>query len=171
MVPSCPGENSACYSDPGISTSARPLYKQQLGRRVAIPIRVLVVDDSEIVRMGVRVLLYDAAQWEICGEAENGADAITKVSELSPDIVVLDLIMPVMSGFETAARIRKIAPTTKIVFFSVHDTPTTARLVGADAFVSKASAAKELARAITGTLELGLNRTRTPDDSPDQKTN
>ena len=58
-----------------------------------IPVRVLVVDDSEIVRMGVRVLLYDSAQWEICGEAENGADAIAKVLEESPDVVVLDLIM------------------------------------------------------------------------------
>jgi DNA-binding NarL/FixJ family response regulator len=74
------------------------------------------------------------------------------VLDLSPDVVVLDLIMPVMSGFETAARIRKIAPTTKIVFFSVHDTPTTARLVGADAFVSKSSAAQDLSRAINRIL-------------------
>ena len=136
-----------------------------------IPVRVLVVDDSEIVRMGVRVLLYDSAQWEICGEAENGADAIAKVLEESPDVVVLDLIMPVMSGFETAARIRTIAPTTKIVFFSVHETPTTARLVGADAFVSKASAAKDLALAITTALELRPNPSRAHDGSPDQPTN
>ena len=107
------------------------------------------MDDNEVVRMGVRVLLSDRTQWEVCGEAANGMDAIEKVLELSPDVVILDLIMPVMSGFETAERIRRITPSTKIVFFSIHAIPTAARLVGADAFVSKSSVAQDLPRAIS----------------------
>lgn len=118
----------------------------------AIPIRVLVADDHEIVRMGVRILLAGSDQWEICGEAQDGAEAIAKVMELSPDVVILDLTMPVMSGFDTAKQIRRIAPSTRIVFFSMHETPTTARLVGADAFVSKSSAAQDLPRTIVEVL-------------------
>lgn len=118
-----------------------------------IPIRLLIVDDHEIVRIGVRILLSDFHQWEICGEARDGAEAIQKVVELSPDVVILDLTMPKMGGFDTAKRIRQFAPATRIVFFSIHEMPTTARLVGADAFVSKASAAKELAQAINQVVE------------------
>lgn len=114
--------------------------------------RLLVVDDHEIVRIGVRILLADRNKWEICGEARDGAEAIEKVVRLSPDVVILDLSMPVMGGFETAIRIRQIAPWTKIIFFSIHDTPATARLVGADAFVSKSEAAEELARTISEVL-------------------
>lgn len=102
--------------------------------------------------MGVRVLFSGSDQWEICGEAKDGAEAIAKVRELSPDVVILDLTMPVMGGFDTAKQIRRLAPTTRIIFFSIHDTPTTARLVGADAFVSKASAAQELPRTIIQVL-------------------
>lgn len=122
-------------------------------RRTVISFKLLIVDDNEIVRMGVRGLMYGQTQWEICGEAENGADAISKVAELSPDVVILDLIMPVISGFEAASRIRQISPSTKIVFFSVHDTPTIARMVGADAFVSKSSAAQDLVRAINTVMQ------------------
>lgn len=113
------------------------------------------MDDHEIVRMGVRILFSDSDQWEICGEARDGAEAIQKVMELSPDVVILDLTMPTLGGFDTAKRIRLIAPTTKIIFFSIHETPTTARLVGADAFVSKSSAAGELARTIANVLAGG----------------
>ncbi len=122
-------------------------------RSPIIPVRLLVVDDHEIVRMGVRILFSNREQWEICGEAQDGAQAIQMVQELSPDVVILDLTMPVMGGFDTAKRIRRVSPSTRIIFFSIHETPTTARLVGADAFVSKASAAQDLPRAITRVLE------------------
>ena len=111
--------------------------------------------------MGVRILLSDANQWEICGEARDGVEAVQLVRSLCPDVVILDLTMPVMGGFDTAKRIRQVAPDTRIVFFSIHETPTTARLVGADAFVSKASAAKDLANTIQNVLE-GHGNPRTP---------
>jgi DNA-binding NarL/FixJ family response regulator len=122
-----------------------------------MPARVLIVDDHEVVRMGVRTLLAGNPQWEICGEASDGRQALQKVVELSPDLVILDLNMPVMNGFEAATEIRRISPSIKIVFFSMHDTPVTARLVGANAFVAKTSAAKDLPIILTRVLQLGNN--------------
>jgi len=104
-----------------------------------VALHLLIADDHEIVRMGVRTLLKDRPEWEICGDATNGREAIAKVWELSPDVVILDLSMPIMNGFEAATEIRRIAPSTKIVLFSVHDVPATAIQVGADAFVLKTS--------------------------------
>jgi DNA-binding NarL/FixJ family response regulator len=108
--------------------------------------RILVVDDVPAVRNGLRSLLA-SYQLEICGEAENGKQAVDQVRELYPDIVVLDISMPVMDGLRATVEIRRVAPSTKIVLFSIHDGPqakTAARMVGADALVSKASASFDL---------------------------
>jgi DNA-binding NarL/FixJ family response regulator len=107
------------------------------------------------VRIGVRILFSGSDQWEICGEAQNGVEAVAKVLQLSPDAVILDLTMPVMGGFDTAKQIRQVSPDTRIIFFSIHETPTTARLVGADAFVSKASAAQDLPRTLVQVMGVG----------------
>jgi DNA-binding NarL/FixJ family response regulator len=115
--------------------------------------RLLIVDDHEIVRLGVRTLFANNDSCEVCGEAQNGVDAIRMVPELLPDIVILDLSMPGMNGFETAARILAIAPSVKIVFFSAHEVPATARSVGADAFVSKSSRLEELTLAVSHVLQ------------------
>jgi two-component system response regulator NreC len=113
-----------------------------------VRLRLLVADDNEIVRVGVRTLLKDKQGWEICGEAENGREAIAKVGELSPDVVILDLSMPAMNGFEAAREIRRVAPSIKIIFYTIHDVPSTASEVGADAFVSKSASARELIATI-----------------------
>lgn len=117
-------------------------------------LRLLIADDHEIVRIGVQTLLEGKPDWEICGQATNGREAIGKVWELSPDVVILDLTMPVMNGFEAATEIRRITPATKIIFFSAHDVPVTAGEVGADAFVSKAATAHELMAAIERVVDL-----------------
>ena len=111
-----------------------------------MPARILLVDDFERIRSGVRSLLSGELV-EICGEAENGREAVERVRELHPDLVLLDIVMPVMNGIEAAHQIHDIAPSTKIVFFTVEDTPeaaAVARLIGADAFVPKAAAGSEL---------------------------
>ena len=117
-----------------------------------MPVRFLLVDDHEVLRMGLRSLFTVRQDWQVCGEAENGEDAVQKVRELSPDAVILDLLMPGMTGFEVVSGIREIAPSTKIIFFSLHNVPITARESGADAFVSKASGARELLAAIDGVM-------------------
>src|ERR1700684_4726628 len=94
--------------------------------------RILIVDDYPTARKTVRSLLV----WhslEVCGEAENGKQAIEKVKRLKPDIVLLDIGMPEMNGVQAAYEIRRIAPESKIIFFTVNDSPeavTAAKLLG-----------------------------------------
>jgi DNA-binding NarL/FixJ family response regulator len=76
--------------------------------------RRLIVDDHEIARIALRTLFAKNDLFEVCGEAQNGQEAIRMVPELSPDLVILDLSMPGMNGFETAAKIRQIAPLIRI---------------------------------------------------------
>jgi DNA-binding NarL/FixJ family response regulator len=122
-----------------------------------MPARLLIVDDHEVVRKGVRLLFANNDSFEVCGEAQNGMEAIRMVPDLSPDVVILDLSMPGMNGFETAAKIRLIAPSIRIVIFSVHEIPSTALWVGADAFVSKSSALQDLVLTVNRVLQLSEN--------------
>lgn len=116
--------------------------------------RVLIVDDHEVVRMGVRGLLAGHPKWVVCGEAADGEHAIQEFLKLEPDVVILDLCLPIKNGFEVAKEMRRIASSTKIVFFSMHEIPATATIVGADAFVAKTSGIEEL----EATLERVLQR-------------
>ena len=120
-----------------------------------MPNRVLIVDDHAVVRAGLRLLLDGNPKWEVCGEAEDGEQALREVARLAPDVVILDLTMPMMNGFQAAQDIRQIAPSTKIVFFSVHDVPTVAREAGADAFVAKSSGIEALLAAMDRVLQRG----------------
>jgi DNA-binding NarL/FixJ family response regulator len=100
--------------------------------------RVLVADDNIRVRNGIANMLEDSC--DICGEVEDGAEAVRLAVELAPDMVLLDLNMPIMNGSEAAKAIRAISPQTRIVLLSVDDSPRAANFVkttGADGFVSK----------------------------------
>jgi len=108
--------------------------------------RILLVDDVLLVRDSLRSLLA-TGHMEVCGEAENGRQAMDKVMELKPDVVILDITMPVMDGLKATMEIRRIAPGTKIVLYTIHDSgeaKTAAQMVGADALVFKGTAAKDL---------------------------
>lgn len=121
-----------------------------------MPARILLVDDFQRIRSGVRSLL-SSESLEICGEAENGREAIERVRELHPDLVLLDIIMPVMNGIEAAQHIHQIAPSTKIVFFTIEDTPeaaAVARLLGADGLVPKSAAGSELIPTLRRLLQI-----------------
>jgi DNA-binding NarL/FixJ family response regulator len=115
-------------------------------------VRLLIVDDHDVVRLGLTAALKSRANWQICGEAANATHAITKVQQLHPDVVVLDIVLPGMTGFDAATEIRRLAPETKIVLFSIHDVPATARLCGADGFVCKASGVLQLIKTIEGIM-------------------
>lgn len=107
--------------------------------------RILIVDDHPLIRSTVRTLL-DAHSFEVCGEAEDGKGAIEKAMETRPDIVLLDISMPVMDGFEAAQELRRILPSTKIVFLTMLESAgfrEKARL-WSHAFVPKSSAGIEL---------------------------
>jgi CheY-like chemotaxis protein len=122
---------------------------------VSVRARILLVDDIQIIRGSLRSLLTRESL-EICGEAADGEEAIEKVRQLLPDIVILDIFMPVMNGIEAAQNIHRIAPSTKILFFTVEDIPQSAaiaRSLGAHGFVAKDGAGRELISAIKDLLE------------------
>src|ERR1700676_2634613 len=88
----------------------------------SIMTRILIVDDHHAARTTLRELL-DWHSFQVCGDAQNGKEAVEKVVELKPDIVLMDINMPIMNGIIAATEIRRIAPTTKIVFLTIHDGP------------------------------------------------
>ena len=117
--------------------------------------RVQIVDDHEVVRRGLRDILRDS-RFVICGEAENGKQAVEQTLELKPDVVLLDMTMPVMTGLQAAAKIRALAPQTKIIVVTMHDSPQMAeeaRAAGANAFLTKSSAGKELLATMSALFE------------------
>jgi len=87
-----------------------------------LPPKILIVDDHHAARTTLRELL-DCHSFQVCGDAQNGKEAIEKVMELKPDIVLLDINMPVMDGITAAYEIRRVAPATKIVFLTIRDGP------------------------------------------------
>ena len=85
-----------------------------------VPSKILIVDDSSMMRRALRRWIEQNPNWKVCAEAPNGAVAIEKVKELLPDLVILDLSMPVMNGLEAARHIKEIAPTTPMVMFTMY---------------------------------------------------
>jgi DNA-binding NarL/FixJ family response regulator len=109
--------------------------------------RVLLVDDNAVVRFFVRQLFESQPDFEISGEAENGTDAVEKAGTLKPDLIILDLIMPVMNGLDAAPLLKKLLPDTLIILFTQQEGVEVERLAqaaGIDAVVSKSQAASEL---------------------------
>ena len=84
-------------------------------------IKVILADDHTIVRNGIRSLLEGLPDVEIVGEAQDGAEAITKVKELAPDVLMIDIAMPVMNGLEATAQISKLHKSTKCLMLSMHN--------------------------------------------------
>jgi DNA-binding NarL/FixJ family response regulator len=114
-------------------------------------LKILIVDDHIAIRSALRMELSGHPRWKVCGEAQNGQEAIEKVQRLRPDLVILDISLPVLNGFETSRELRRIAPNIKILLHSAHESPfldTAARDAGADAIANKSEIAASLAIAI-----------------------
>ena len=124
-----------------------------------MPSKILVVDDHEIVREGIRTLIgRSRPEWEICGEARNGEEALEAVSTLKPDVVILDITMPKMSGLEAAPRIAKLGLGCRVLMFTMHDSDRLSievRQAQAQGLVLKSQAARDLVRAIDRLLAGG----------------
>ena len=119
-------------------------------------LRILVVDDHEKVRRGICTLLSAEPDLEVTCEAADGIQAVTNAEQLQPDVIVLDISMPGMNGLEAARRIRKVSPSSKIVFLSQHDTIETIREAfrnGGCGYVAKSDAAQDLIPAIRSVSE------------------
>ncbi|MGB6484687.1 MAG: response regulator [Candidatus Acidiferrales bacterium] len=113
--------------------------------------RILIADDHELLRRGVRSMLENETDLQVCGEAIDGIDAVEKTLTLSPDLVILDINMPALNGLATVRQILRARPETKILIFTVHDSEQTVHesfLAGAHGFLSKGKAGRDLVDAV-----------------------
>jgi PAS domain S-box-containing protein len=120
--------------------------------------RILIADDHEVMRRGVRGLLESHDEWAVCGEAFEGREAVVKSRELRPDLIIMDINMPGLTGIDAAQQIRKENPSAKILFFSVHESAQTVREVlnvGAQGYVAKSRAGHDLVDAVRNVLDGG----------------
>ena len=109
------------------------------------------MDDHQLVREALKSLFDGHPRWTVCGEAENGQEAVRLVAEVRPELVVLDLSMPVMNGILAAAKIRQVSPTTKIIMVSMHSSPYVTReaiRAGVDLYLTKSEVYADLMRTI-----------------------
>ncbi len=119
-------------------------------------IRVVVADDHPVVRGMVRSILQQDPHFEVCGEAENGAEAIAEVKRIKPDVVVLNVTMPLLNGFEAASEIKKQVPETAIVILSSHADKhfvAEAQRLGVRAYVPKSKIAEALIGAVQAAVK------------------
>jgi DNA-binding NarL/FixJ family response regulator len=120
-------------------------------------LRILVVDDNEAIRRGLRLLLSSArADWTVCGEAQNGLEAIDKATSLHPDVAIVDITMPQMDGFQATKTIRRLVPECRIVIISQNDASLVGKQaleVGASGFVSKMELTASLVTTIAGVVK------------------
>jgi DNA-binding NarL/FixJ family response regulator len=122
-------------------------------------IKLLLADDHEIVRRGLRSVLEAQRDFEIVGEAADGRRAVALVKELSPDIAILDISMPLLNGLEATRQILKIRPQTKVLILTVHESDPLIRQVldaGARGYILKTDAGRDLVIAVES---LGRNKT------------
>jgi DNA-binding NarL/FixJ family response regulator len=116
-----------------------------------MPVRILIADDHQVVRTGLRALLESKKGWEVCAEAANGREAVEKASQLKPDVAVLDIGMPLLNGVEATRQIRKLSPQTEILILTMHDSELLVQEVlgaGAHGYILKDDADRNLVAAV-----------------------
>ena len=118
-------------------------------------VRVLVADDHEVMRMGIRNLLQFRSDWSVCAEASNGQEAVEKALQFHPDVIIMDITMPVMNGLDAARQIAQAQPQIPVILFSLHVSDDLYRHLQVDGIrgaVAKGDAARDLAQAVEAVL-------------------
>ena len=137
----------------------REVFTNQMGALIHMAARILIVDDHDVVRQGTRAIIQKARpEWEICGEAATGREAIRAVATHKPDIVILDISMPDMSGIEAVPAIARVAPGCRVLLFTIHESDALvieAQHVGAQGYVQKSQAGRDLILAVDRLLAGG----------------
>jgi DNA-binding NarL/FixJ family response regulator len=114
-------------------------------------LRILIADDHEVARRGIRSLLESHPGWEVCGEAKDGRESVDLARRLKPDVVLLDIGMPNLNGLEAARQMLVISPDAAILILTMHDTDQVVREVlraGARGFLLKSDAGRDLIAAV-----------------------
>jgi|SRR5262245_46276201 len=127
------------------------------GQGRATTARILIADDHELVRQGMRAIFQSEARWVVCGEATTGRQALTMATELNPDLVVLDVALPEMNGIEVTRQIRRHSPV-PVLIVTMHDSDEVVQdsmNAGANGLVLKAEAGRTLADAVRSILSHG----------------
>ncbi len=117
--------------------------------------RILIVDDHEIFRKGLRSILESRTELEICGEATNGIEAVDKARAIRPDVVLMDISMPYLDGLQATRQIRRDVPGSQILLLSQHDSPhmlAAALKAGASAYVTKSQVSQCLVEALNAVI-------------------
>jgi len=120
--------------------------------------RILIADDHDVVRAGLRQILLERKGWEVCGEATTGRQAVALALETKPDVIIMDIAMPVLNGLEAACQIHKHLPRTEILILSLHLSEQIAYEIiqaGVRGYVLKSDANRDLVAAVEA---LGVHR-------------
>jgi DNA-binding NarL/FixJ family response regulator len=121
-----------------------------------VPLRILIADDHDVVRRGLKSLLESSEGWEVCGEANNGRQALELAQTLKPDVAVLDVTMPELGGLEVARQIARSLPRTEILILTMHESEELLREVlraGARGYVLKTDSGRDLVKAVEAVSE------------------
>jgi DNA-binding NarL/FixJ family response regulator len=116
-----------------------------------MPLRILIADDHDLMRRGVKTLIESHAGWEVCGEARTGREAVALTIEIVPDIAILDIGMPDMDGLEAASKIGTVSPNTEILILSGHYSDQLIREIvnaGIRGYILKSDSDRDLAIAV-----------------------
>ena len=118
-------------------------------------VKIVIADDHDVVRQGLRTILRARPEWEVVAEAGNGKEAVEAVRSMDPDILILDITMPIMTGLDAMHELSKSDVRTRVLIFTMHDSSSLVRAVreaGAHGYVLKSNAARDLIKAIDALL-------------------
>lgn len=159
ILPMSEEESAASQTGAGVSQAhamaETPRQTTRAARSETGKKRVLIADDHEVTRQGIKALLKDEPDIEVCGEAQDGEEAVTKARDLDPDLVIMDLSMPRVGGFSAARAIRASGLRAKILFISAHSYTRLehmSRMAGYEGFVQKTNEAQDLIRGVRAVL-------------------
>lgn len=116
-----------------------------------MPVRILLADDHDVIRAGLRAILRESPRWQVCGEASSGRHAVEKCIELRPEVVIMDISMPGLSGLDAMREVLKIHPETQVLVLSMHRSEHLVReafAAGARGYLLKSDAATQLIPAL-----------------------